>query len=373
MILNRNANSLFSNCFRNHYFLKRLNVFCGLQLLTEKCNACICLINNSNGDLHTRSVSTSQSVSRSKHLIGPSVRNLLHHYGIDRSEIKPSGPRNILLKSDVLHYIKQKNLKPGVSAKEKSSMATEAKRMVPRKEKFVDNELSNMRKTIAKRLTLSKTTIPHSYMTAECNISALLKQRQSFKKSGINVSVNDFVIKAVAVALKMVKEVNVLLDETKNVVKPLENVDISVAVATESGLITPIVKDANRLSVVEIGKTVKELADKAKKGKLQPHEFQGGTFSISNLGMFGITEFIAVINPPQSAILAVGTSRLTTTESGNIAQMMKVTLSYDARAIDEEKSAKFLEIFRDLVENPDKLDKLGDGSDFRRLNYLVNC
>ncbi|RWS26601.1 pyruvate dehydrogenase protein X component-like protein, partial [Leptotrombidium deliense] len=228
--------------------------------------------NNCHSDRHTecssiiecrRNVSTSSDDAR-KSLVGPVARVLLHHFGIHEEHIKASGPHNVLMKSDVLEYIKEKKLQPGANAPSSPSAPTRKGVPFVRKEKFNDIELSNMRRTIAKRLTQSKTTIPHSYMTAECCVGNILKLRKRMEKDKIKVSVNDFVIKAAAVALKRVAEVNVMIDESTNVIKKLPNVDISIAVATKSGLITPIIKDANKLSVVQINENVKQLANKAR-------------------------------------------------------------------------------------------------------------
>merc|ERR1712029_1292976 len=175
--------------------------------------------------------------------------------------------------------------------------------------KFTDIPLTSMRSVIAKRLLQSKQTSPHGHATAEANIDAITQIRKDFANAGIKISVNDLVIKAASTALQYVPEVNInaVGDDDFQV---MPNVDISVAVATESGLITPIVKNVPSLSLGQISDSGRELAGKAKAGKLQLNEFQGGTFTISNLGMFGITEFTAIINPPQGAILAVGSGSL---------------------------------------------------------------
>ena len=247
-----------------------------------------------------------------------------------------------MLKEDVLNYIKQNNLTP----KSESSSGTQVRRP---KTKYTDIELTNMRKIIARRLTLSKTTIPHSYMTVECNMDEVSRVRQQLKSQGVKVSVNDFIIKAAAVSLYKCPQVNVRWNESQETIEAVRGVDISIAVATPNGLITPIIKDADTLSVEGIAKTVKELSTKARDGKLQPHEFQGGSFSISNLGMFGIKEFSAVINPPQAAILAVGRGVPTFNESGQVNELMKGTLSYDSRLIDEEVAAEFMETFSKVL------------------------
>ncbi|KAI1295368.1 Pyruvate dehydrogenase protein X component, mitochondrial [Halotydeus destructor] len=307
-----------------------------------------------------------------RHLVGPSVRNLLHHYNIEESQVKATGPKGAILKSDVLDYIKQNNLTPHTEGLKSPAVSHASTKTAVKAAKSVDIELSNIRKIIAKRLTESKSTIPHGYMSADCNMNKLIKLRSEMKKAGASVSVNDFIIKASGLSLKKATGVNVHWNEASGTIEAIPTVDIAVAVATPTGLITPIVKDANSLDVNEISATVRELADRAKQGKLKPHEFQGGSFSISNLGMFGIAEFCAVINPPQSAILAIGGSRLVVNDHGGLEQRMTVTLSYDVRAIEEETAAKFLETFTQLMNDPVSMERSGDGSDNRRLNALVN-
>ena len=208
-------------------------------------------------------------------------------------------------------------------------------------------------------------------MTANCAMDEVINTRKVLKDSGIKVSVNDFIIKATAIALKKVPQINCSWNESTSTIQMSPTVDISIAVATPNGLITPIVKNANYLDLETIGKTVKSLAEKAKEGKLQPNEFMGGSFSISNLGMFGITEFSAVINPPQSAIMAVGSSRLVFDEDENVRSVMTVTLSYDGRVIEEDVAAKFLEVIKSTLEDPLLLQN-SDGSDNRRLNALIS-
>ncbi|XP_015787834.1 pyruvate dehydrogenase protein X component, mitochondrial [Tetranychus urticae] len=293
---------------------------------------------------------------------GPSVRNLLALYGLDGSIISASGPRNVLLKSDVLTYINQKQLKPrklddllsGVSSGDGTSTPTKVYKSFPRPSaaKWQDIETSGMRRTIAKRLTLSKSSIPHGYMTSQCCVDKLAQLRVSMKKEGHAVSLNDMIIKTSALSLKKVPQVNASWDESNGAVKLLPTVDISIAVATPTGLITPIIKNADNLSVQQISENVKDLAERARASKLKPEEYQGGSFSISNLGMFGITQFVAVINPPQSAILAVGAIKPGVTEDERVVKMMHFTLSFDARVIDEEIAARFLANLKEVIEEP---------------------
>ncbi|CAG9827160.1 unnamed protein product [Diabrotica balteata] len=225
---------------------------------------------------------------------------------------------------------------------------------------FVDIPVTGMRATIAKRLLQSKQTIPHYYLSVEINIDNLMairaKYNKKLEKQNVKLSVNDFIIKAVAQASLKVPEANSSWNEST--IRQYRNVDVSVAVSTDKGLITPIIFEAERKGVIEISKTMKALAAKAREGKLQPQEFQGGTFSISNLGMMGIDQFCAVINPPQSCILAIGTSssRLIEdplSEKGfKSAQFMTVTLSCDHRTVDGAVGARWLQAFKENLEDP---------------------
>uniref|UniRef100_A0A0B6YQN0 Peripheral subunit-binding (PSBD) domain-containing protein n=2 Tax=Arion vulgaris TaxID=1028688 RepID=A0A0B6YQN0_9EUPU len=291
------------------------------------------------------------------HLMGPSVKKLLHEYNISSSSVPASGRSGVLLKGDVLDYIQAKNLakvdqkagSPATSSQPSKPAQTPAAAPSSAGSNYVDIPLSNMRRTIARRLTESKVTIPHAYASIDSNVGPVSDLRKTLLADGIKVSVNDFIIKASALALQRVPRVNAVWANDGPQLSP--TVDISVAVATPNGLITPIVKGATYLTVEQIGNIVKELAGKAKENKLQPHEFQGGSFSISNLGMFGITEFTAVINLPQVAILAVGTSRPVATMTGN-QHRMTVTMSYDSRAISEIEATQWLQEFRSVIENP---------------------
>ncbi|KAK3581580.1 hypothetical protein CHS0354_031929 [Potamilus streckersoni] len=314
--------------------------------------------------------------------IGPSVRKLLEEYGLTAGQVTSSGPHGRILKGDILKVIKQKNLQrkdikaklkptpasplppppppPPVSATATASAKAPVKTLPPitrpppsppiEGEEYKDIPNTNIRRVIAKRLTESKTTIPHSYVTIDYNVGPVTKLRKQLTNENVKVSVNDFIIKAAAIALQRVPKVNSLWNG--EAIQMSSTVDISVAVATSQGLITPIVKNAAYLGIDEISLTVKDLATRARDNKLQLHEFQGGSFTISNLGMFGISEFSAVINPPQTAIMAVGSSRLTLDEDGKPQTRMTATLSYDSRVLDEAEASEFLEVFRDFMENP---------------------
>ncbi|XP_034951968.1 dihydrolipoyllysine-residue acetyltransferase component of pyruvate dehydrogenase complex, mitochondrial-like [Chelonus insularis] len=295
---------------------------------------------------------------------GLAVKRLLEEYGLSSGSIKGTGRPNRLLKSDVLNYIQTNNIqrvppksadepsKTAVGAPSPASKATTQARAPPKSgpSTYKDLEVSNIRAVIAKRLGESKSVIPHSYATVDINIDKLNELRGNLKAENVKVSVNDFVTKAVAHALLQCPDVNTLYQNGQIV--RMQNIDVSVAVSTPSGLITPIVFNTTAKSITEISNDVKTLAGKAREGTLKPNEFQGGTFTISNLGMFGIKEFSAIINPPQTAILAVGTGRDVLDTTLRKKSMMTATLSYDSRAIDEDQAANFLSILRSMLEDP---------------------
>ncbi|XP_065076248.1 dihydrolipoyllysine-residue acetyltransferase component of pyruvate dehydrogenase complex, mitochondrial isoform X2 [Ochlerotatus camptorhynchus] len=231
---------------------------------------------------------------------------------------------------------------------------------IPSGAAFIDIPVSNIRGVIAKRLLESKTTIPHYYLTVDVNMDNINKLRTKFnkqlEKDGVKLSINDFIIKAAAMASKKVPEANSAWMDT--FIRQFDSVDVSVAVSTDRGLITPIVFSADRKGLSDISKDVKSLAAKARDGKLQPHEFQGGTFSVSNLGMFGVTHFCAIINPPQSCILAVGGTQKRIVPDKDSEQGWKqsdyvsVTLSCDHRTVDGAVGARWLQYFRQFLEDP---------------------
>jgi len=293
---------------------------------------------------------------------GPATALLLSQYNIEPSKLTGSGPKGNLVKSDVLNYIEENRLTAvtqQVPLPEVPSKAESVEPILLRSAKpssgYTDIELTNMRKVIAKRLTDSKQIAPHGYSSATASIDQVSKLRQEYIRSGFKVSINDFVVKAVATALQYVPELNVnVVDDTP---LSMPNIDVSVAVATDAGLITPIIKDAANKMVQEISADVKELAGRARENKLKLDEFQGGTFTISNLGMFGITEFTAIINAPQAAILAVGGGRtVINPETMKPETVMTSTLSFDRRFIDEALAADFMAVYKTLIERPELLN-----------------
>ncbi len=216
-----------------------------------------------------------------------------------------------------------------------------------------------MRKVIASRLQESKQTVPHFYLTIDCQIDELLAMRKKLNTaapegdSGYKISVNDFVVRAVALALRQVPEANATWTETA--IRLYNDVDVSVAVATPNGLITPVVRNASEKGIAIISNEVKDLAGRARDGKLMPEEYQGGCFTISNLGMYGVKDFAAIINPPQSCILAVGAGEQRPVVKDGalaVATVMTCTLSADHRSVDGAVGAQFLAAFKRMIEEP---------------------
>ena len=283
----------------------------------------------------------------------PLAKRIAANESVDISNVSGTGPHGRVIKDDVMNHINSGGKKPAAKV---CNMPANFGRSAEEYTKVPNN---NMRKVIAKRLCESKQTIPHFYLNIECQIDKLMAARQEMNNStdkdnpAYKISVNDLVIKAVAMALRDVPDANA--SWTDEAILKYNNVDISVAVAIDGGLITPIVKNADKKTVSSISNEMKDLASRARSGKLAPEEFQGGGFSISNLGMYGIKNFNAIINPPQSCILAIGTSiERALVENGNIkiANIMEVTLSCDHRVVDGAVGAKFLAAFKKYIENP---------------------
>jgi pyruvate dehydrogenase E2 component (dihydrolipoamide acetyltransferase) len=299
---------------------------------------------------------TPQSNDRVK--ASPLAKRIARNKGLDLTTISGTGPNGRIVKADV----------EAISGEGRSAVVAELdrgiRRETPAPTQTIDTDiphevvkLSNMRKTIARRLTESKQTVPHIYLTVDVRLDALLKLRGELNASlegrGIKLSVNDMLIKALALALVQVPKCNVSF-AGDNMLQ-YARADISVAVSVPTGLITPIIVDAANKSLSKISTEVAELAARAKDGKLQPHEYQGGTASISNMGMMGIKQFDAVINPPQAMILAVGAGEKRPYIVDNalaIATVMSATGSFDHRAIDGADGAMFMKVFKELVENP---------------------
>jgi pyruvate dehydrogenase E2 component (dihydrolipoamide acetyltransferase) len=217
--------------------------------------------------------------------------------------------------------------------------------------------MSRVRRTIAERMTLSKATIPHFYLSADCRVDRLLDVRRRLKDDDVAVSINDFVIRAAAIALSRVPEANAMWKDGEGIVRQ-ERIDIAVAVALDEGLVTPVVRDARNLGLSAIAGEVKDLAARARDGRLAPHEYDGATFTISNLGMFGVGEMFAIINPPQACILGVGAAEpKPVVEDGKVVAgtVMTLSISADHRVLDGTTGAKLLAEIRRLLEEPARM------------------
>lgn len=292
----------------------------------------------------------------------PLAKKLAADKGIDLAQVSGSGPDGRITRKDIDSFVPPKAA-PAVAAAPTpaAAPAAPAPAAAPAAPAgtFTDIPISNIRKVIAQRLMQSKQTIPHYYLSIDVNMDQVLELRKELneevKAQNIKLSVNDFIIKASALACLKVPECNSSWLDT--VIRQNHVVDLSVAVSTASGLITPIVFNAHTKGLAAISSDVSALAAKAREGKLQPHEFQGGTFTISNLGMFGIKNFSAIINPPQACILAVGGSEKRLMPADNekgfdVASMMSVTLSCDHRVVDGAVGAQWLAEFRKFLEKP---------------------
>ncbi|XP_027363931.1 dihydrolipoyllysine-residue acetyltransferase component 1 of pyruvate dehydrogenase complex, mitochondrial isoform X2 [Abrus precatorius] len=293
--------------------------------------------------------------------ISPAAKLLIAEYGLDASTLNATGPYGTLLKGDVLSAIRSGKLSPKpASSKEKASSSQshqqvaasqESKSSIKQSDAYEDFPNSQIRKVIAKRLLESKQNTPHLYLSSDVILDPLLSLRKDLKEQyDVKVSVNDIIIKVVAAALKNVPEANAYWNDEKGEIILCDSVDISIAVATEKGLMTPIIKNADHKTISAISFEVKELAEKARTGKLKPQEFQGGTFSISNLGMFPVDKFCAIINPPQACILAVGRGNKVVepvigadgVEKPSIVNKLNLTLSADHRVFDGKVGGAFL-------------------------------
>jgi pyruvate dehydrogenase E2 component (dihydrolipoamide acetyltransferase) len=267
--------------------------------------------------------------------ISPMAKELAENLGVDLTSVEGSGRKGRVSLQDVEQAAKAQGLYSIENSDENNPHEV--------------IKLTSMRKTIAKRLTEANRDIPHFYLRCKINMDNLIKSREANKQG----SINDYVLKACAIALKAEPDVNVnFMGET---IHRFKHADISVAVATDRGLITPIIRSADDKTISEISSEMKELGHKAKNETLQPSDYQGGTFSLSNLGMMGISSFDAVVNPPMAAILAVGSLEETVLPNGECTKLMNVTLSCDHRAIDGVLGAKWLQAFREALERPENL------------------
>ena len=285
----------------------------------------------------------------------PLARRIAADKGIDLAGVAGTGPGGRIVKAD-LEGAPAGVAAPAVAAVSAVPAAVPAQPFATEIPHSAE-KLSNMRKTIARRLTESKQQVPHIYLTVDIVLDKLLKLRgelnTALEPQGVKLSVNDLLIKALAKALIQVPKCNVSFAGDQLI--SYERADISVAVSVPAGLITPIIVGADEKSVSKISTEMKELAGRAKEGKLQPHEYQGGTASLSNMGMFGIKQFEAVINPPQGMIMAIGAGEkrpFVIDDALAIATVMSATGSFDHRAIDGADGAQLMQAFKHIVENP---------------------
>ena len=266
------------------------------------------------------------TASLAEFYISPAAAKMAAASGIDLKDVRGTGPRGRIALRDVVPSVKITRMSP-------------------------------MRKAIARQLTLSKTTVPHFYVRGDVNFDALIERREELKRqSGSAPGLNDYIVRAAALALMEVPEVNIQVHGDE--IRQFANADIAIAVATDKGLITPILRAAQTKSVAQVSRELKPLIERARAGALRAAEIEGGSFSISNLGMFGVHQFDAIINIPQGAILAVGAARRVCVEHGRLfgfASMATLSLSCDHRAIDGAVGGRFISVLRRLIESPDSL------------------
>ena len=283
--------------------------------------------------------------SNNKFSASPLAKRMALQNNIDLKNINGSGPKGRIVKIDIDNYLNINNKLTNIS-------------FIKTKENITKKN-SSMRKVIADRLSTSKKEVPHFYLSIDCNVGQLITAREEINREidkDLKLSVNDFIIKALATALLNVPEANCAWGDDEMIF--FGGVDISVAIAVEGGLFTPVIKNANYLTLRDISAQMKDYVIRANAGKLLPNEYDGGNFSISNLGMYGIDNFSAIINPPQSGILAVGRiskKPVIIDDEVKVANIMTCQLSGDHRAIDGVVGARLLQEFKSLIENPVKM------------------
>ncbi|MCU1575644.1 MAG: pyruvate dehydrogenase complex dihydrolipoamide acetyltransferase [Leifsonia sp.] len=279
----------------------------------------------------------------------PLVRRLARERNLDLATIVGSGPGGRIVRRDLEGVQKAVAISAPPTAAAAPAPAPAAPTLG-----YTDVSHTGMRRAIARRLTESKSSVPHFYVVADCRVDDLLELRKKVNETAVRkISVNDFVIKAVAKALVEVPEANVIW--TDDASRRFDTVDLAVAVSTEGGLLTPVLRGVERLGLAAISEQVSELADRARSGRLKQHELEGGSFAISNLGMFGVDEFSAILNPPQSGILAVAAAKqrpVVENDGVIVGTVMTVTLSADHRVVDGALAATWLAAFVRLIENP---------------------
>jgi pyruvate dehydrogenase E2 component (dihydrolipoamide acetyltransferase) len=308
-----------------------------------------------------------EPITRERIDASPLARRMAEEAGIDIAQVPGTGPGGRVVKRDIeafLAQLRSQPSRPPTSPVTAPAAALEAGLQVPAQPAPVrvagidhtERELSMMRKTIARRMVLSKATAPHFYLTTEIDMERAIIMRQSLNELAADeakISFNDMILKAVANALRQCPQINVSYADDK--IRAHQRVHLSMAVALDDGLITPVIRDCDRKSLGEIAREAKELTELARARRLKPEDYTGGTFSVSNLGMLDVEEFAAIINPPEAAILAVGTIKqqpVVVDGQLSIGHRMKVTLSGDHRAIDGATGAQFLQSVKRLLEQP---------------------
>jgi pyruvate dehydrogenase E2 component (dihydrolipoyllysine-residue acetyltransferase) len=285
-----------------------------------------------------------QAAGSGRMIVSPLAARMAAEAGIDLRSLQGSGPGGRIIKRDIEAVISKPKAAPAPSYVQQAGASA-----------YRDEPASQIRQTIAKRLVTSLGPVPHFFLTTEIEMDRAAEMRKGINAldPDLKISINDIIIKVAAAALIQHPQVNASYQE--KVVRYYEHADVGVAVAIEDGLITPVVRAADQKSLSQIAAEVRELAERARSKKLKPEEYTGATFSVSNLGMFGIDEFTAVINPPEGAILAIGAMNAKPVVRENeivIRQMMRVTMSCDHRVIDGATGAKFLQTFKKILENP---------------------
>ena len=297
-------------------------------------------------------VSEAVEVDPARRFVSPVARKMASDAGLDLGQVVGTGPDGRIVRRDVEAAMKAQPAAAEPAPAEQSTSSALASQDYS--SAYSSRPHSSMRRAIARRLTESKTTIPHFYLTADCDVAELLELRKKLNEvSQVKISVNDMVIRAVAAAFMDVPEANVVWTQEQMLV--YESADIAIAVATDGGLLTPVLRGVEKRSLSNIAASVRDLAERARSGKLRQEELEGGSFAITNLGMYGTEQFNAIINPPQSGILAVGAaSERPVVRDGQLAvgNIMTVTLSADHRAVDGALAAQWLKAFQFRIENP---------------------
>jgi pyruvate dehydrogenase E2 component (dihydrolipoamide acetyltransferase) len=279
----------------------------------------------------------------------PLARRLAKEAGLPFETISGTGPNGRIIRRDVEAAIRSRTTAPAPRPVEVRKAVESPKAAAA----FTDVPHSRIRAAVAARLTESKRTTPHFYLRGSANVGRLLKLRRRLNEGPVRISLNDLVLKAAAQAHVLVPAMNVIW--TPDAVRSFSSVDISVAIATERGLVTPVLRSAEQLTISSVATTVRDFVERAKAGRLRQDELEGGSFSVTNLGMFGTEEFAAIINPPQSAILAVGAVReepIVRKGALRVGSVMRVTLSVDHRPIDGAIAAEWMKVFVSLLEDP---------------------